>query len=195
MLSRPTSVLVVDMQNDYCVPGGIIHALGHDVAHFAAVAGRLDTFLRRSRPWLEHRVFIRTLAPTWPRSTAVREQYGRNALQRVVDPTLSDWFGVTPAPDDPVVEKFRYSAFTDTVLDAMLRARGTQTVVVAGVTTDVCVDSTVRSAFMRDYGVVVLSDCTGASTPDRHAHTLSVLNEFFAVAATSEDVMQCLPAG
>lgn len=194
MLARRTSLLVIDMQNDYCVPGGIISALGYDVSHFGGVAARLNEFLEASAEFLPHRIFVRTIAPSWPRSRALREHYARTALRREVDPTMSDWFGVAPSPDDPVVDKFRYSAFADTELDALLRANGTETLLVAGVTTDVCVDTTVRSAFMLDYGVIVLSDCTGASTIERHQHTLGVLDQFFAMCRDSQAVLSALSA-
>lgn len=150
----------------------------------------VDRFLDLTAPILKHRVFVRTIAPSWARSRALTEQYSRTALQRVVEPTLSDWFGVAPKPGDAVIEKFRYSAFEGTALDGLLRANRTETLIVAGATTDVCVDSTVRAGFMHDYGMIVLSDCTGASTPERHNHTLSVLNQFFAICAPNEDVIR-----
>ncbi|MBI4969051.1 MAG: cysteine hydrolase [Rhodospirillales bacterium] len=192
LLARPTSLLVVDMQRDYCVPEGVIGRLGFDTGHFAGVAERLDGFLAASASRLPHRVFIRTQAPAWPRSRALREQYGRSPLARTVAANLSDWFGVRPGPDDPVVEKFRYSAFMDTTLDALLRARGTETLVIAGVTTEVCVESTVRDAFFHDYGVITLSDCTGASTPERHRVSLGVIDQFFGPVATADEVLGAL---
>ena len=193
LLARPTTILVIDMQRDYCVPSGIIGALGYDTAHFAGVAERLDHFLAASAPTLPHRVFVRTVAPPWPRPRALSDHYARSRLNRVVTPDLADWFRVQPGPGDDVVDKFRYSAFADTCLESLLRARGTETLVVAGVTTEVCVDTTVRHAFLRDFGVVVLSDCTGASTPERQVNALSVLDCFFARVASSQQVLAALP--
>lgn len=191
-LGARRALLVVDMQRDYCVPEGIIGMLGHDTGHFAAVAARASSFIERARPLFEQVVFIRTDFPAWPRSRAQVLHYGRNALARQRDPSLADWYGVQPAEGDPVIAKARYSAFRDTQLDALLRASRIETVVVCGATTDVCVDTTVRDAFMLDYSVVVLSDCCGASTPERHRHALDVLDHFFARVHPSEEVLAAL---
>ncbi|TFY98610.1 cysteine hydrolase family protein [Ramlibacter rhizophilus] len=191
-LDARRALLVVDMQRDYCVPEGIIGMLGHDTSHFPQVGERLAAFVARARGSFDQLVFIRTDFPAWPRSRAQRLHYGRNALARQRDPSLTDWFGVRPQPGDPVISKARYSAFRDTQLDALLRASRIETVVVCGATTDVCVDTTARDAFMHDYSVVVLSDCCGASTPERHRHALDVLDHFFARVQTSGEVAEAL---
>ena len=192
VLATRKALLVVDMQRDYCVHEGIIGLLGHDTSHFPGVAERLQRFIARARPHLDHVVFIRTEFPAWPRSRAQSLHYGRNALARQRDPAMADWFGVAPEAGDPVITKARYSAFRDTQLDALLRASRIETVLVCGATTDVCVDSTVREAFMRDYSVVVLSDCCGASTPERHRHSLDVLDHFFARVNTADEVLAAM---
>ncbi len=193
VLQARNALLVVDMQRDYCVPEGVIGQLGHDTSHFPAVGRRLAAFIERARPLLDAVVFIRTDFPAWPRSRAQALHYGRNALSRQRDPSLADWFGVQPAPGDPVISKARYSAFVGTPLDALLRASRIDNVLVCGATTDVCVDTTARDAFLHDYTVVVLSDCCGASTPGRHRHSLDVLDHFFARVHASEEVLAALP--
>lgn len=191
-LARRTSLVVIDMQNDYCLPEGIIGLLGYDTSVFAPVAKRLTLFLSETRDYIRHRIFVRTVAPKWGRSRAMREQYSRSSLNRTAVPFLSDWYGVDPK-DDIIIEKFRYSAFADTPLDAILRANDTETVVIAGVTTDVCVDTTARDAFMRDYEVIIVSDCTAATTPDRYRNSIDLLDAFFARCVTSDAVCAALP--
>lgn len=191
-LSGRIALLVIDMQRDYCERGGVIDALGHDTSHFASVGARLNRFLSRSRGEFNLVAFARTVFPPWPLSRALTAQYARTALKRSRTPELADWFAVEPQAGDFVIEKFRYSAFADTALDAMLRAARIDTIVACGATTDVCVDTTVRDAFMRDYTVVILSDCSGGSTPSRHANALDVLDGFFARVHTSLEVEQAL---
>jgi len=158
------------------------------------VARRLREFLAASADRISQRIFVRTTHPRWPRSRALQEQYARTALQRTVRPDLSQWYGVAPDEGDVVIDKHWYSAFVGTPLDAVLRANRTESIILAGVTTDVCVDSTARDAFMRDYGVVILSDCTQATTPGRKQHTLEILDTFFGRVHTSTEVLSALPA-
>jgi ureidoacrylate peracid hydrolase len=86
---------------------------------------------------------------------------------------------LAPREGDLVVPKHRYSGFFETNLDSILRARGVRHLIVTGCTTSVCVESTVRDAMFRDYGCVVLEDCTGepigAGLP-RSNHEASLLN-------------------
>ncbi len=69
---------------------------------------------------------------------------------------------LAPEPGDRVVDKTRYSAFYDTDLEQQLRDLKTEALIVCGVTTNVCVESTVRDAFFRDIRVIVPSDATAA---------------------------------
>ena len=73
---------------------------------------------------------------------------------------------LAPAPDEPVVDKPGKGAFYATDLEAMLRSRGVAQLLVCGVTTEVCVNTTVREANDRGYRCVVLADCTGSYFPE-----------------------------
>lgn len=192
MLDRPVALIVIDMQRDYCVSDGILGSLGYDVSGFGAVADGVGRLISEFGHAFAMKIFARTVFPPWPRSGAHREHYARSALARRVRPDLSEWFGVSPGAGDLVVDKFRYSAFADTNLDAVLRSSRIETVVLCGVTTDVCVDTTARDAFMRDYRVVVVSDCTAASTAERYSHALGVLDDFFARVHTSDEIRVAL---
>lgn len=97
--------------------------------------------------------------------------------------------GFEPREDDLVVTKHRYSAFIDTPLAAMLRARDIRTVVVAGLTTDVCVGSTARDAFQRDFHVISLADCCAEMTQARHEAALETLADTFGTVCTSHDLV------
>lgn len=191
-LGRRTALVVIDMQNDYCIPGGIIDRLGCDVSGSGALAKRLDAFLGQARSLVELTVFVRTEVPDALRSPALAEQYARSSLKRDIAANLSDWFGVRPANNDFVVTKQRYSPFVDTSFPAVLRARQIETLIVTGVTTEMCVESTVRDAFMRDYSVVVASDCTQGSTGERHEYSLNLMDIYFARVAKANEIVAAL---
>lgn len=102
-----------------------------------------------------------------------------------------------PEADDIVLYKHRYSGFYDTILEAALRDRGIDTVVVVGATTSVCVDSTVRDAVFRDLHCLVLEDCTAEpiafdAPRSNHDATLLTLELLFASIATSETLIAAL---
>jgi ureidoacrylate peracid hydrolase len=98
-----------------------------------------------------------------------------------------------PAPDYDI-EKTRYSGFHNTHLDALLRGLGVDTVLLAGVITNMCVEATARDAFHRDFRFVVLSDCVSGFNPELHEASLKTLSIFGRVAS-SEELLRQLDAG
>ena len=96
---------------------------------------------------------------------------------------------VQPAPGEFRVVKHKYDAFWETDLDAILRNSGVDTVIVAGTATNVCCESTARSAFFRDYKVVFLSDCTASFDPGMHDAALKTIDLFFGRVMTTDEVL------
>ena len=94
-----------------------------------------------------------------------------------------------PAGDDIVVRKRRYSAFFGTDLEEILHKRQVSTVVLTGVTTHLCCESTARDAFMRDFEVYVVADGTASWTEDLHLSSLKSLSDGFAIIVTAENIL------
>lgn len=84
---------------------------------------------------------------------------------------------LVPLPGEPVFEKRRFSCFIGTELDLLLRRLEVDTLLVAGVCTDVCVLWTVGDAFQRDYHVRVLEDCVAGTTPEAHDRALTIMRD------------------
>ncbi len=97
--------------------------------------------------------------------------------------------GFEPQPGDVVISKPRYSAFFGTPLETVLHSNGIRTVVVAGLHTDVCVSSTARDAFQRDFYTITLSDCASCTTLARHESGLATLAGAFGMVCDSADVL------
>ena len=89
---------------------------------------------------------------------------------------------------DVVVTKHRYNAFHKTDLDTILRANGVRTIVVTGVSTNVCVESTVREGFMNDYYIVLVRDGTAAYSNEEHEMTVRNIDRFFGEISTIEEL-------
>ena len=101
----------------------------------------------------------------------------------------AEFYGnIRPAEHDVVVTKHRFNAFHNTDLDTILRANGIRSLVFSGCVSNVCVESTARDAFMRDYYVIVTSDGTAAYTAESHNATLSNIDKYFGEVSTIADV-------
>jgi ureidoacrylate peracid hydrolase len=98
---------------------------------------------------------------------------------------------VTPLSGEVIVRKHRYSGFINTDLDLILRSRGVRSLIMTGVATSVCVDSTARDGFMRDYHVVYVEDCMSNALPtdELHRATLDIARRFFGLVVTSQEIM------
>lgn len=99
---------------------------------------------------------------------------------------------LSPKKSDIVIRKTRYSAFAGTELEKILRDRGVEQVVITGVLTHLCCDTTARAAFMRDFEVYFGIDCTATYNDDLHAGTLRALADGFAMPITCREVLKCL---
>jgi nicotinamidase-related amidase len=93
---------------------------------------------------------------------------------------------------DPVVEKKRFSAFYNTSLEQLLQRLNVRRLIVGGVRSDFCVESTVRDAFFRDYKVILVSDGTASYFPHFHEATLKVMNTVFAEVKNTEEIIAML---
>jgi ureidoacrylate peracid hydrolase len=102
---------------------------------------------------------------------------------------------IKPQPEDLVVRKSRYNGFTSTNLDSLLRGRAIKTLFVMGVATNVCVESTVREAYFREYWPIVIADATLQEGPDTMQEaTLFNIRKFFGWVTTSAQLERSLTA-
>jgi len=100
--------------------------------------------------------------------------------------------GMTVDPGDIVLPKKRYSAFFETDLDERLRSRGIKDLIISGVMTNLCCETTARDAFMRDYRVFILIDGTATRKSELHLATLKNLGFGFAYLLACDELIQML---
>jgi ureidoacrylate peracid hydrolase len=98
--------------------------------------------------------------------------------------------GIAPLPGERIVIKHRYSAFINTDLNTVLRARGVESVLVTGVATNVCVETTARDAYVFDYYVTLVEDCSAAYSQAAHSATLENIRNHFGLVASSQEIME-----
>jgi ureidoacrylate peracid hydrolase len=201
---RHTALVVIDMQNDFIADQGLIAREGRDTSQAKAMADRLPELINTARAGGVLVIFVRNIYTSdrnfYP-SDAWLEQAARKragGYTRIPVCAAGSWGGdfygeVRPGPRDPIVTKHRYSAFYNTDLDTLLRANGIRTVVLTGVVTNVCVETSAREAFVRDYYVVVASDGTAAYSQEDHDMTLKNIDRFFGETASIGDISACWP--
>jgi ureidoacrylate peracid hydrolase len=189
---RQAALIVVDVQNDFCHPEGAAGKRGRDLSQIGPATERLAHLLGEARRVGLPVIFIRTEHGPW---TDSESWLGRNKTepeQRVptcVEGTWGcDFYAVAPQPGERVVIKHRYSAFRGTDLDLILRARGIRTVLICGVATNVCVETSAREAYMHDYEIVFLADCSAAYSQAEHDATLYNMAQHFGEVAREEEV-------
>lgn len=198
-----TALLIVDVQNDFCAEGGAIHREGRDVSMAAACVPRIETLLEAARAAGVMPVWIRNVyntGPNWYLSEvwleqATRKRKGSYTERPVCEPNAwnGDFFMIRPKPEEVIVTKHRYGAFECTDLDLVLRSHGIRTVIMTGVATNVCVETTARQAFLKDYYVVFTSDCTATFSKEQHEAALVNIEQFFGQVVTSAEVMASWP--
>ena len=171
------ALLVVDMQNGFCHPDGSFPRIGMGLEGAQEAVRHAAVAVAQARRAAIPVVFTRHVyRPGRPDEGAalVRNSpalAGVNGLAAGFwDADVVDDLGC--GPEDLVVDKVRFDAFQWTSLEPLLRGLGVRELVVCGVVTNLCVETTVRSAFMRDYPVTLLADCCAAKT--RRLHELSV---------------------
>lgn len=203
-----TALIVIDMQNDFCATGGYAHSMGIDIGltrrailpltrvlHVMREKGALVVFTREG-----HRADLSDLPANklW-RSRRNKGEIGSTGpLGRLLVRGERGWDIVpelAPQAGEPVVDKAGKSAFFATDLDLILRRRGVRNLVVAGVTTDCCVHATMLAAADRGYDSLLLSDCSAASAPERHAAAIALTKAHggqYGAVAGSADLLKTL---
>lgn len=191
---RGCALVIIDVQNDYCHENGALSKFGRKASDIRRMVPRLKEIVEKARQTQVPVVHVRMANNEHTKSDAYLEHRSRRSggdRQVCQEGTWgADFYEIKPQPGEPVVTKHRYSAFVNTNFETILRARGIKTVILAGVTTDVCVESTARDAFMRDYHVLFLSDCTGVDDPAVQQATLERIDRYFGHVVSSEEVLQ-----
>lgn len=204
-----SAVLVIDMQNDFGSKGGMFDRAGIPIGGIQAVVPNIATTLRAARGAKIKVIYIKMgfspdLSDMGPPDAPNRQRHQPlNVGARAHDGDGHDWRilvrggwgtevidALKPEAGDVEIWKTRYSAFFETELDRVLRSAQIKHLIITGCTTSVCVDSTVRDAFFRDYHCVMLRDCMAeplGSDQERtnHEATLQTLQTLFAWTSTS----------
>lgn len=189
-------LILVDLQNDFCHPEGFFaQRLGFvPTAPLEQLIHNVNEMVAAARSGGRPIIWLRNV---WRNADDVGVLAARRPLLKEEGCREGSWgadllTGLDVRPSDTIIDKRRFSGFYGTKLEEDLRDAGIQSLVIGGVRTDYCVESTVRDAFFRDFQVFVVQDAVASYVPELEEATLRQVRDVFGWVITTREATELL---
>ncbi|MBI2862824.1 MAG: cysteine hydrolase [Chloroflexi bacterium] len=188
---KNAALVIIDVQHDWCHPDGFFGKRGRLMDRVQTMMPRLLSFIEQAHSVGMPTIYVHTFHSRWTIPDIVPDEaHEPGGSPGAPGSWGAEFHQVQPRPEDYVITKHRYDAFLGTDLELVLRSIGAKTVIITGVATNTCCESTARAAYMRDFYVVFLNDCTATYTEEEHLATLRNIRNRFGVVANADDVVK-----
>jgi biuret amidohydrolase len=209
---KNTALVIIDMQTDFCGKGGYIDGLGYDISVTRAPIEPIQRVLSRARALGYHVIHTREGHRPDLSDLPANKRWRSRVLQKggPGQPGIGDpgpcgrvlvrgepgWDIIpelAPKAGEPIIDKPGKGSFCATDLDMLLRQTGVRNLILTGITTDVCVHTTMREGNDRGYECLILGDCCAATDAGNHTAALKMVtmqNGVFGAVSTSKALLE-----
>lgn len=203
-----TAVIVIDMQNAFVSKGGMLDLWGADMPSLRKAIEPNKKIIDAARAvkckiiYITHKYSSDLYdsggpsSPNWYKDRSLRDYRDHPEWRDKL--IIRDTWGseiideLKPGPDDIQVEKLRYSAFWGTGLDMILKTCNVKYLVISGITTNICVETSIRDAYNYDYFPILVADATASMPPSMRETTIHNVSRCFGWVTTAEDFVRAV---
>ena len=186
-----TALIVIDMQNDFCAPTGLMARLGKNISHMDTLVDNIHSLVDTCESKHIPIFYTQQIYDRSKLSALQNEQYDLDGKMITCDISGDGWkfYGFTP-PENQIYKKYSYNIFSNKELLENLQKADIKTLIITGVSTQICVETAIRNGFDLGYKIVVPHDLIGttSSDPTIQERTLSLVKKTYGTVSDLREI-------